>query len=69
MTSFYPKCITDPVDKLCEELEKHFPGILKKKYDQNNINAWNEDFSMIKQRMEMGLYMELIKAGFSDQIR
>lgn len=64
----YPKCITEPVRKLCEEIEKYHPGILEIKYNQDALNNWEEGTSILEQRMQMGLFFEFIRMGLSEKI-
>lgn len=64
----YPKIITEPVKRLCEEIEKYYSGILKIKYNQDSLNNWEEGTSILEQRMQMGLYFEFIRMGLGEQI-
>jgi hypothetical protein len=50
--------ITPAVNALCAELEKIYPGITNHQYE----NA-DEDTTFFS-RLRMGVYIELIKAGF-----
>ncbi|HLX53709.1 MAG TPA: hypothetical protein VKR58_07200, partial [Aquella sp.] len=66
-SGFYPQFIQDSVEALIKELEKHVPHIRQIKYDLNNLNSYDEhledDNSIFSTRMQMGLYIELIRAG------
>ena len=53
----YSRDIVKSVDKLCLELERFHPGITNKEYESGG------DKSTFHERMQMGLYIELIKAG------
>lgn len=64
----YPKCIADPIDNLCKEIVNHFPDILERIYNDDSFNNWRKDISIFKQRMEMGLYIELLRAGYGEEI-
>lgn len=46
---------------LLEEIEKHYPGLTKKTYD--NFGFQNRDGSPAQERAEMCIYIELMKAG------
>lgn len=63
MSEFYKKAITEAVDAACEVLIKYYPEVFNQKYD--NIGAPckpGEEGNPFKERMQMGLYIELIKA-------
>lgn len=64
----YPKGITEPIERFCEEIEKYYPGILQIKYNQDSMNDWDENVPILKQRMQMGLCTELIKMGMGEKI-
>lgn len=52
--------------EIAEILEKHYPGLTKKTFD--NFGYPNREGSPAQERIELCLYIELIKAGvdFSD---
>lgn len=53
----YPESVKAAVKALCEELEKAYPGIADERYESGD-NEWT-----FTERMEFGLYIELVKAG------
>lgn len=63
MKSEYPEFIKKSVQALCDEIIKYHPDILNIKYNEDNMNDLDENESIFKQRMEMALYIELIRAG------
>lgn len=57
----YPLAIKKSVEALCNELIKYHPEVFDNKYDNNGyLSEKGHDFV---ERLEMGLYIELIKAG------
>ena len=59
----YPDFITTSVDALINELIKTYPNLLKIKYNDYNVHEEDsENISTFRQRMEMGLYIELVRA-------
>ena len=66
MTSVYPESIRKAVSLLCEELLQHYPEVFKLKLNSSGLPA--HEGSSFKERMELGVYIELIKAGaFSEK--
>jgi hypothetical protein len=61
--SGYPKSIKDAVRALCVELEKHFPEISKKFFDNHGFVSLKG--ASFEQRIQMGVYNELLKADIS----
>ncbi len=57
----YPIPIQNAVKALCNELCKHYPGVFNKTYDSAGFPTTGG--SLFEKRMEMGVYIELIKAG------
>lgn len=57
----YPQAIKDAVNVLCVELIKHYPQAFAQTYDNHGFPIPNG--SVFQQRMEMGVYLELLKAG------
>lgn len=57
----YPESIKKSVKALCKELEKHYPKAFQKKYGNNEKTTCVR--TTFQSRMEMGVYIELIKAG------
>lgn len=52
----YPEPIKKAVEALINELEKVYPDIKIKKYEENDI------LTTFSERMEFGVYLELIRA-------
>lgn len=59
----YIEILEKSIDALCNEIVKYIPDILDIKYDQNNMNDWDNNKSVFRQRMLMGLQFELMRAG------
>lgn len=57
----YPKPIKEAVKALCVELQKHFPEAFKQLYDSCGFPITSG--CEFQDRMEMGVYIELIKSG------
>lgn len=57
----YPEDIKNAVNILCEELSKTYPSLLESKFDENGFPS--EHGASFQKRMEMSVYIELIKAG------
>jgi hypothetical protein len=51
------KTTTTAIMLLCKELEKHYPGISNKEYNDGNC------VTTFAKRMQLAVYMELIKSG------
>lgn len=63
MTLPYPKPIQDAAKLLTQELSKAYPSIINTKYDSYGVATQDEDGMSFEARMQMGIYIELIKAG------
>jgi hypothetical protein len=61
----YPKEIIDSVEELCKALRIHYPKAFEKLYD--NFGIPSEKGVEFKDRMAMGVYIELMKAGVFDE--
>jgi hypothetical protein len=57
----YPEAIKKSVKVLCDELEKHYPKVFQQLYDDHGKSSTVG--ARFQSRMEMGVYIELIKAG------
>ena len=57
----YPKEVTEISKLLLDEIEKHFPGITKKKFD--NCGYPDKEGSCALERAKLCIYIELLKAG------
>lgn len=57
----YLQPIKDAVSILCNELIKYYPDVFKQTYDPRGFPM--EGGCEFHQRMEMTIYIELIKAG------
>lgn len=63
----YPKAIKDAVKVLCEQLEISYPKAFQQTYDSFGFPV--KEGSIFRQRMEMGIYIELLKAGVFENVR
>ena len=61
MTSPYPEIVQKISSEFLEILEKHYPGLTKKKFD--NLGLPYTDGDPAQQRMEFCVYIELLKSG------
>lgn len=65
--STYPANITKIAEEFMEILEKYYPGLTKKTFD--SFGYPNREGSPAKERIEMCVYIELMKSGvFNDVI-
>ena len=64
--SGYPEPIKEIAAVLVAEIEKHFPGLTKKTYD--NYGHPNRKGNPAQTRAEMCVYVELLKAGAFDAV-
>ncbi len=58
----YSEIITNPVNLMMDELEKYFPTISSKEYD----NGWDEEKCNLRKRMYFVLYLELLNSKLID---
>lgn len=65
MPNPFPESVTKIAKVLLEEIEKHYPGLTKKKFD--NFGEPHPEGSHALVRAECCIYFELMKAGaFTD---
>lgn len=57
----YPKPIKQAVFSLCLELKKHYPEVFEQSYDNHGFPA--KEGCRFQNRIEISIYIELIKAG------
>ena len=61
MTSLYPESVKQIAKVIIDEIEKHFPGFMKKNF--NSFGFTDEQASLALEHAEMCVYIELLKAG------
>lgn len=59
--SIYPQSIQKIAQVILEEVERHYPGLTKKTFD--SFGFTDRPGSPAKERVEMCVYIELLKAG------
>ena len=59
----YPKYIRQAAKVACLELFKEFPELKYATFDNFGMPAKGIEGATLQQRLEMGIYIELIKAG------
>lgn len=64
MQSLYPENIQKIASELLEIIEKYYPGLTKKTFD--NFGQPNREGSPAQERAEMCIYIELVKGGAFD---
>lgn len=61
MTNPYPENVKNIAVEFLQILEKYYPGLTKKTFD--SMGYPNRDGSPAQERIEMCVYIELMKAG------
>lgn len=62
----YPEPIIKAIETLCDEIKKHYPKIFEVGYDGLGFPVEKGGITF-QSRMEMGVYIELCKAGAFDK--